>query len=309
MTRSEILVTGKKLRRFVNGAWERISFWHKASDCVFDDNMNAEEKLGKIKGITTSTCVAEIGFAADAKVVSDIHQNLTVNGQPFIFDYQNGKFGYNTDLSRGANSFNSFEIPKNKVLEISGLKINDCPSYCKQIIGTVHSCHIPPNAVTSGEAIGKITIAGTSLEPISLEISVVKDADNTLLGVYSYTMAHDGKTFPVIHANGSAIPNTEVELARSENGLTIIAAENHKVTVAATGRYTTLVTPPLKVELIALADTEEKAREIAELYEIELLSFGYGTAVYITSENPYRLIALGKEKGYPSLSFNHSLHI
>lgn len=108
---NEEIVTGKKLRRFVNGAWERISFWHKASDCVFNDGMNAQDKLGDIIGITTSTDVNKTGYAADAKVVSDIYQNLTVpqlDGQPFIFDYQNGKFGYNIDPERGSDTFSTF---------------------------------------------------------------------------------------------------------------------------------------------------------------------------------------------------------
>lgn len=154
-----------------------------------------------------------------------------------------------------------------------------------------------------------MTITGTSLEPITIEISVSNDADNTLLGVYSYTMAHDGKTLPVIHANGSEIPKSEAELSQSENGLTITAAENQIITVSATGNHTASITQPLTVELIALTDTEEQAHEIANLYGIELKSFGTGVAVYITSKNPYRLFALGQENSYPRLSFNHTSSI
>lgn len=61
------------------------------------------------------------------------------------------------------------------------------------------------------------------------------------------------------------------------------------------------------VELVALADDEAAAREIAALYQIELLSFSDGVAVYSTQKNPYELIALGNENGYPTLTINNTL--
>lgn len=62
-------------------------------------------------------------------------------------------------------------------------------------------------------------------------------------------------------------------------------------------------------EMVALVDTESEAQEIAELYEIELLNFSNGVAVYTTDRDPYELIALGNEKGYPTLSINRELHL
>ncbi len=108
MAIKETIVSGKRLRRFVNGAWERISFWHKASDCEFNDGTNAQEKLGNIKGITDSTSVSEHGYAADAKIVSDIYNSLNTHDKKFIFDYQDGQFGYNTSATRGEETFRSF---------------------------------------------------------------------------------------------------------------------------------------------------------------------------------------------------------
>lgn len=63
------------------------------------------------------------------------------------------------------------------------------------------------------------------------------------------------------------------------------------------------------VELVALADTEEQAREIAALYQIELLSFSNGVAVYTTDQEPGDLIALGQQNGYPALSVNYKLEL
>ena len=62
-------------------------------------------------------------------------------------------------------------------------------------------------------------------------------------------------------------------------------------------------------ELVALAEDEEQAREIATLYQIELLSFSEGVAVYATDQDPNELIALGKENGYPLLTVNHTLQL
>lgn len=72
---------------------------------------------------------------------------------------------------------------------------------------------------------------------------------------------------------------------------------------------TVFKTEEYAVELIALADTEEQALEIAELYQIELLSFSEGVAVYTTDQDPQELIALGQEKGYPLLSINQTLQL
>lgn len=66
---------------------------------------------------------------------------------------------------------------------------------------------------------------------------------------------------------------------------------------------------PRTVEMIALADTEEEALEIAELYQIELLSFSDGVAVYQTDRDPAELTALGQQNGYPALTLNNTLQL
>lgn len=40
--------------------------------------------------------------------ISSLQSALTVNNNGFYFDYQNGKYGYNTDPSRGAGTFSPF---------------------------------------------------------------------------------------------------------------------------------------------------------------------------------------------------------
>lgn len=64
-----------------------------------------------------------------------------------------------------------------------------------------------------------------------------------------------------------------------------------------------------KVSMIALADTKEEAKKIAELYGIELVNYSYGVAEYETTKDPQELIALGEKNNYPALSTNNTLTI
>ncbi|MBD5450103.1 MAG: hypothetical protein HDR28_08120 [Lachnospiraceae bacterium] len=56
--------------------------------------------------------------------------------------------------------------------------------------------------------------------------------------------------------------------------------------------------------LMAAAESEEEAQEIAEQYGIELVSYENGIALYHTEEYPFDVIARGQENGYPQLSIN-----
>lgn len=57
-------------------------------------------------------------------------------------------------------------------------------------------------------------------------------------------------------------------------------------------------------ELFMLADTEEKAKETAELYGIKLVEFDYGVATFHTEEDPNEVIRRGRENNWPELSLN-----
>ena len=55
-------------------------------------------------------------------------------------------------------------------------------------------------------------------------------------------------------------------------------------------------------QLTALADSQETAQEIADLYGIELKSYSYGVATYITDKNLREILELGLENDYPELT-------
>lgn len=62
-------------------------------------------------------------------------------------------------------------------------------------------------------------------------------------------------------------------------------------------------------EMTALADTREEAEKIAELYGIELSTYSYGVAVYVTDKTPEELMELGRDNHYPSLTPNSESYL
>ncbi|MDD6203209.1 MAG: hypothetical protein PUB13_09790 [Lachnospiraceae bacterium] len=63
-----------------------------------------------------------------------------------------------------------------------------------------------------------------------------------------------------------------------------------------------------EVRLTTLTETEEEAQEIADLYQIELVSYYKGLAVYKTDKNPEEVIRMGVENGYPPISIDQENH-
>lgn len=61
--------------------------------------------------------------------------------------------------------------------------------------------------------------------------------------------------------------------------------------------------------LICLADSEGAAQEIAQLYDVELVKFQNGVAVFSTEENLQEVIQRGVDNGWPELSPDHKATI
>lgn len=58
-------------------------------------------------------------------------------------------------------------------------------------------------------------------------------------------------------------------------------------------------------ELIGIFEDEQQAKDAAELYKIELISFGDGVALFRYEGDLEALIELGEQNGWPQLSLNH----
>lgn len=79
-TINEQIVTGRKFRKLVDEAtklWQRISFWTKASDVEFNDGKTAEEKLGKINGITNSLNSNSSNIVLSAAAGNNLQSQIT----------------------------------------------------------------------------------------------------------------------------------------------------------------------------------------------------------------------------------------
>lgn len=61
-------------------------------------------------------------------------------------------------------------------------------------------------------------------------------------------------------------------------------------------------------ELFCMTENEDIARQIAEQYEIEFVSFKYGVAVFHTDKDPESVIDYGVGNDLPVLSLNTDDH-
>ncbi len=62
-------------------------------------------------------------------------------------------------------------------------------------------------------------------------------------------------------------------------------------------------------ELFCLADSEEEAKKIAELYGIELVEFSNGVATFHTEEPLDEVIKRGQDNGWKLLEINSVVHM
>lgn len=62
-------------------------------------------------------------------------------------------------------------------------------------------------------------------------------------------------------------------------------------------------------QLIASAQTQEEAEQIAALYGIELVDFEAPLALYRTDADPEEMIRKGAEMGWPRLEINHVVEL
>ena len=72
----ENIKSGKFYRVFNGESWDRMHFVTDANSVLTNDGKTVEEKIGAIKGVTTSTDVTEEGYAADATTVKALSESL-----------------------------------------------------------------------------------------------------------------------------------------------------------------------------------------------------------------------------------------
>ena len=93
--------------------------------------------------------------------------------------------------------------------------------------------------------------------------------------------------------------------------LTRISADDTNLNLPQTSEFETGLSSSVdsvansSAQLTALADSQEDAQEIANLYGIELKSYSYGVATYTTDKNLREILDLGLENDYPELTPDH----
>ena len=95
----------------VEKTWDRINFLTNGAsvDCL--DGQTVEQKIGSIKGITSSDSVNTAGFLADATMVKNVKQQLTSqSGSSFQFSNINGVLGYSAGGADTFRPFNNFSL-------------------------------------------------------------------------------------------------------------------------------------------------------------------------------------------------------
>lgn len=103
----------------------------------------AMETLGTMEEVMANT---EAGKVADALVTKQLNSNLTANNIPLIFDYHDGKYGYNTNPNRGADSFHPFNSDRFNVFtsdnpEFGNLvKLTETASNPNSTFGITNDC-------------------------------------------------------------------------------------------------------------------------------------------------------------------------
>lgn len=95
------------------------------------------------------------GKFAGALALKNVNNSLVANNKHFYFDYKNGKYGYNTNPNRGADTFVPFSNIKYQYKDVTGLQLGafvsqkityDFSDICEQILG-VCGCGFPTESL------------------------------------------------------------------------------------------------------------------------------------------------------------------
>lgn len=166
---------GKKYNIFdkINQVWNQCSFWTHADDVEFDDGKTASTKLSAIDGITSDLSGESETVAASIKCVNQLNSSLTANSNQFYFDYQDGKYGFNTDPNRGADTFFPFKNSANCTITLT---MPWTSSYAKSGTMTV-TIKIVNGKISSVTSPGLITIAndGNWIKLVNNSASLVEN--------------------------------------------------------------------------------------------------------------------------------------
>lgn len=76
---------------------------------ITQEEVKGQQRDVKIQSLESSVASATSDAANALTESGTLKGQLTANQTPFIYDYQNGQYGYNTDPARGADTFHPFK--------------------------------------------------------------------------------------------------------------------------------------------------------------------------------------------------------
>lgn len=125
-------IRGRAYRTLVDNTqgafiWNQLSFWTHAQDVEFNDGENAQQKVGDIHGITTSTSVTTQGYAVDATVIASLNKRVnqklsaTLSRGSTSLTFTNSSFTNSTHFDFYCSTYGV--VPKTAVLEGTTLRL------------------------------------------------------------------------------------------------------------------------------------------------------------------------------------------
>ncbi len=181
-----------------NQTFETKSFYTDSEDVSFADGVNAENKVGAIKGITSDFNTTDAGYAASMTAVSKLNSSLqdSNTSESFNFGSLNGVRGFFTNPSRADDSFVPFRQKINSVSTIlatgnivnqSGVTYNKTITFPKKGIAYISVM----NSQGYGTRYITIKLNGTQIAyKTNIEMAVDVNANDVLNIMFYYGNAN-----------------------------------------------------------------------------------------------------------------------
>ena len=177
------------LSNSISDAWNASTTYEVGKYCIYNNSLWRCLVQHSGQTPTEGTYWTNVTVANE---ITSVNNSLTANSKHFYFDYKNGKYGYNTNPNRGADTFFPFSSDlENVTFKTSIDKITDAQIGKKYLI--VHSRGVGyiPSVLSGATVLNSKTYQGTG-DTAYEGIFIVKATSTTIV--------MDGGGCPVIYA-------------------------------------------------------------------------------------------------------------
>lgn len=177
------------LSNTISDAWNASTTYAVGKYCIYNNSL--WKCLVQNKGQTPKTGTYWTKVSVGNEITS-VNNSLIANSKHFYFDYQNGKYGYNTNPNRGADTFFPFSSDlENVTFKTSLDKITDAQIGKKYLIVHSRGMGYIPSVLSGATVLNSKTYQGTGNTAYE-GIFIVKATSTTIV--------MDGGGCPVIYA-------------------------------------------------------------------------------------------------------------